>query len=136
MTATSPGSSMSRATRSLSCADRSTSRSCRLTRTSTTAEVGGIAERPAVERVLQIHTRYREPGGEERVVEAERQLLEGAGLSVRQVMFDNAELRESRSLAGDLRIAASAIWSRSAPRRVRAVVEAYRPHVVHVHNTF
>jgi len=107
-----------------------------LARRLTTAEVGGIAERPAVERVLQIHTRYREPGGEERVVEAERRLLEGAGLSVRQVIFDNAELREARSLAGDLRIAGSAIWSRSAQRRVGALVDAFGPQVVHVHNTF
>src|SRR3989337_287987 len=107
MTATSPGSSMRRATRSLSCADRSTSRSCRLARRLTTAEVGGIAERPAVERVLQIHTRYREPGGEERVVEAERRLLEGAGLSVRQGIFAHAELRDAGSLPGDPRLGAA-----------------------------
>jgi glycosyltransferase involved in cell wall biosynthesis len=89
-----------------------------------------------VQRVLQVHTRYREAGGEDRVVEAERQLLEDAGVRVRQLIFDNADLRESQSLAGDLRLATSAIWSRAAERRVRAAVVAYRPEVVHVHNTF
>ena len=70
------------------------------------------------------------------MVEAERQLLEAAGITVHQVLFDNAELGDSRSLAGDLGLAASAIWSRSAERQVRAAVTAHRPDVVHVHNTF
>lgn len=86
--------------------------------------------------VLQVHTRYRQAGGEDEVVEAEKQLLEAAGISVHQVLFHNADLRDSRSLAGDLGVAASAIWSRSAERRVRAAIAAHRPDVVHVHNTF
>lgn len=93
-------------------------------------------EAPRVERVLQVHTRYRHAGGEDRVVEAEKRLLEEAGIDVRQVIFDNADLRESRSPVGDLRLAASAIWSRAAQRRVRAAVAAHRPQVMHVHNTF
>lgn len=87
-------------------------------------------------RVLQVHTRYRQAGGEDQVVEAEKRLLESAGITVRQVIFDNAELRESASRAGDLRLAGSAIWSRRAERRVRAAVAADRPQVMHVHNTF
>jgi glycosyltransferase involved in cell wall biosynthesis len=90
----------------------------------------------SIQRVLQVHTRYRQAGGEERVVEAERLLLEAADVAVAQVIFDNADLRESRSLAGDLRLATSAVWSRSAARRVRAAIVASRPQVVHVHNTF
>ncbi len=91
---------------------------------------------PVIERVLQVHTRYRQPGGEDRVVEAERQLLEAAGISVRQVIFDNADIRESESLGGDLRLAASTIWSPAAKRRVRAALRDHRPDVMHVHNTF
>ncbi len=91
---------------------------------------------PSVRGVLQVHTRYRQAGGEDRVVEAEKRLLESAGISVRQVIFDNAELQDSRSLAGDLRLAASAVWSRRAARRVSAAIAAHRPDVVHVHNTF
>jgi glycosyltransferase involved in cell wall biosynthesis len=89
-----------------------------------------------IERVLQVHTRYRQAGGEDIVVESERHLLEGAGVNVQQVIFNNADLRESRSLAGDLGLAASAIWSRSAERRVRAAIVAGRPEVMHVHNTY
>lgn len=70
------------------------------------------------------------------MVAAEKRLLEEAGLDVRQVLFDNAELRESRSPVGDLRLAGSTIWSRAAQRRVRDAVATYRPQVMHVHNTF
>lgn len=90
----------------------------------------------SVHRVLQVHTRYRQAGGEDAVVEAEKRLLEDGGIQVRQVIFDNADLRESVSLAGDLRIGASATWSRSSERRVRDAIVALRPQVMHVHNTF
>jgi glycosyltransferase involved in cell wall biosynthesis len=70
------------------------------------------------------------------VVAAEKRLLEEAGIDVRQVFFENADLRESRSLAGDVGLAASAIWSRAAERRVRGAVVAHKPQVMHVHNTF
>jgi len=48
---------------------------------------------PRIVRVLQVHTRYRHLGGEDSVVEAERRLLEGAGVRVDQVLFDNADRR-------------------------------------------
>lgn len=89
-----------------------------------------------IQRILQVHTRYRQPGGEDEVVAAEKRLLEEAGVEVRQVIFDNADLRESESLAGDLRLAASAVWSRAAERRVRRALTAHRSQVMHVHNTF
>jgi glycosyltransferase involved in cell wall biosynthesis len=90
----------------------------------------------SINRVLQVHTRYRQAGGEDRVVEAEKQLLEEAGVDVHQVIFDNAALRESRSIPGELRLAGSAIWSRSAEHRVGEAIGAHRPQIVHVHNTF
>jgi glycosyltransferase involved in cell wall biosynthesis len=95
-----------------------------------------MSGRPQIRRVLQVHTSYRQAGGEDQVVAAERLLLEEAGIKVEQVLFGNAELRESRSLAGDLRLATGAVWSRSAERRVGAALAAHRPQVMHVHNTF
>lgn len=90
----------------------------------------------SIRRVLQVHTRYRQPGGEDRIVEAERTLLEGAGIEVTQLTFDNADLRDLRSLAGDFQLAVSAIWSRAAERRVHEAIAAHDPQVMHVHNTF
>jgi hypothetical protein len=75
-------------------------------------------ERPSVDRVLQVHTRYRQAGGEDQVVEAERKLLEDAGIQVGQVLFDNANLRESGP-CGDLGLAVSAVWSRAQAARRR-----------------
>jgi glycosyltransferase involved in cell wall biosynthesis len=95
-----------------------------------------VSEARPTLRVLQVHTRYRLPGGEDQVVEAERRLLKDAGLDVQQVVFDNAAMRESRSLFGDLGLAAAAIWSRSAEDRVKEAIVAHRPQVIHVHNTF
>ena len=95
-----------------------------------------MSQQLPIRRVLQVHTRYRQPGGEDLVVEAEKELLESAGISVGQVMFDNAEVQEGSSLAGDVRLAASAIWSRRAHRRVADAIGAQNPDVVHVHNTF
>lgn len=91
---------------------------------------------PTGTRVLQVHTRYRQAGGEERVVDAERVLLEGAGIGVQQVIFDNADLRESHSLSSDLALAASSVWSRQSLRVVERAIGRWRPDVMHVHNTF
>lgn len=87
-------------------------------------------------RVLQVHTRYRQRGGEDAVVDAERRLLESGGVRVEQIIFDNADLRESQSIAGDARLAVSAIWSRRAARRLAGAIAVHRPDIVHVHNTF
>jgi hypothetical protein len=95
-----------------------------------------VSSPTGLRRVLQVHTRYRQAGGEDRAVEAERVLLDAAGLEVHQVIFDNAEMQESNSLIGDLRLGASAVWSHSAAARVASAIREFRPQVVHVHNTF
>jgi glycosyltransferase involved in cell wall biosynthesis len=89
-----------------------------------------------IARVLQIHTRYRQAGGEDGVVDAERTLLSENGIQVDQLLFDNADLQESKGIASDLRLGLRSVWSREAAARVADVVRAIRPDVVHVHNTF
>ena len=91
---------------------------------------------PSVQRVLQVHTRYRQAAGEDEVVAAEKRLLEEAGLSVAQVLFDNPGPRTSRVSAAPLSQGLSAIWSRGAASRVRAAIKENASQVVHVHNTF
>lgn len=89
-----------------------------------------------VRRVLQVHTRYRQSGGEEEVLDGEREALLEAGIEVEQVLFSNADLEEHRSPVGDIKVAAAAIWSRSARRQVQAAIRRHTPDVLHVHNTF
>lgn len=87
-------------------------------------------------RVLQIHTRHRFSGGEERVVDEERDLLRSAGVQVSELIFDNNDPRPGLSVAGDVRLAISSCWSSRSSRLVEDAIELTDPDVVHVHNTF
>jgi len=82
-------------------------------------------------RVLQLHTRYRQAGGEDMVVAAERAALEGAGHEVHAHIEENPEgpLAASGALLGSL-------WNPRSARRLVDAVDATRPDVAHVHNTW
>jgi len=88
-------------------------------------------------RVLLVHNRYRssQPSGENAVVDAERALLETAGCQVGSLDVSSDEiagwpLRKRASLP--LRV----VWSREGARLTAEAIEAFRPDVVHLHNTF
>jgi glycosyltransferase involved in cell wall biosynthesis len=81
-------------------------------------------------RVLQVHTRYRQPGGEDGVVAQDAVLLRDAGHDVRLHDTENASgPRAALQLA-------AAPWNAAAARALRRDVAAFRPDVVHVHNTW
>ena len=96
--------------------------------------VGVAAEIMKPMRILVIHNRYREFGGEDAVVDGEIELLRGAGHDVQTLLWSNDDIRTD----GPLRKAAAlanATWSRSAWQAVRRTVRDSKPDVVHVHNT-
>jgi glycosyltransferase involved in cell wall biosynthesis len=82
-------------------------------------------------RVLQVHTRYRQPGGEDTVVASERRLLETAGHVVETVDLHNPEgtWEASREML-------LSPWNRGAADRVVSVARGFAADVVHVHNTW
>lgn len=82
-------------------------------------------------RVLQIHNRYRLPGGEDSVVEDELKLLRGRGHEVQQLIFSNPD-----NLVGSSTGLAVAPWNSSSRGRVAAAVRDFKPDVMHVHNTW
>jgi glycosyltransferase involved in cell wall biosynthesis len=82
-------------------------------------------------RVLQVHNRYRERGGEDAVVDAEAALLEDAGHDVVRHLPENPE--GAVAAAGRLAVAP---WNPLERRRMRALAERVRPDVAHVHNTW
>lgn len=82
-------------------------------------------------RILQVHTRYRQPGGEDVVVETERQLLEHAGHTVETHLIDNPV-----DVGPTLASLARSAWNRRAAGEVRDAAERFGPDVVHVHNTW
>ncbi len=83
-------------------------------------------------RILLIHNRYTQPGGEDVVFEAERALLERYGHEVITFVEDNARL----NVINPLKAAVDTIWSKEAQRNIRKLIEQSRPDVVHFHNTF
>lgn len=87
-------------------------------------------------RVLLVHDRYREAGGEDVVFDTETALLARHGHQVERLVVDNDDIDTEAGLAGQIRLAANTVWSRSSAHRIREVVRAFQPSVVHVHNTF
>jgi len=81
--------------------------------------------------VLVVHNRYRETGGEDRVVDLETALLERYGHRVVRYMADNHQI-DSLSRPG---LAGRAFWNHDAFRTVRALIARERVDLMHVHNT-
>lgn len=82
-------------------------------------------------RIVHAHNRYRQPGGEDRVVESERALLENLGCRVIPFDVSNAE-----TLLGATVQMSVSPWNPSSYRRFKSVVRSTAPDVVHIHNTW
>jgi glycosyltransferase involved in cell wall biosynthesis len=82
-------------------------------------------------RVLQIHSAYREPGGEEAVARVEAALLRRGGHEVVEYHVQNP--RSAGAAAAALAVSS---WNVRAARRVAEVAAHVRPEVAHVHNTW
>jgi glycosyltransferase involved in cell wall biosynthesis len=83
-------------------------------------------------RVLFIHNRYLQAGGEDAVVRDEQRLLRERGVTVDLYERDNIDITE----LSKLKFAVDTVWSRRSYREVGAILDQVRPHVVHCHNTF
>ena len=88
-------------------------------------------------RVLLIHNRYRSgsPGGEDVVVEQERQLLEEAGHEVTPYLRSNDEV----SLRSPSQVASLVLGMKRSQRTIRELarlISECKPDVAHIHNLF
>jgi glycosyltransferase involved in cell wall biosynthesis len=88
-------------------------------------------------RILLVHNRYRSaaPSGENRVVDQEGEALAALGHEVLRFGRNSDEI-EQWSLAQKASLPVRIIWSRETYRELTALLQAQRPEVVHVHNTF
>ena len=82
--------------------------------------------------VLVVHNAYQQRGGEDGVVEAEIALLRQQGHPVYEYRRDNADIQHMARASAALQ----AHWSRQTIQEVGALVQAHRPALVHVHNSF
>lgn len=83
-------------------------------------------------RVMFVHDYYRQRGGEDVVVESEMALLAGQGDPVALYSRHNDELQAM----GRLEAGAQTLWSQRTVRELLPRIEAFRPDVIHVHNSF
>ena len=83
-------------------------------------------------RVLLVHNRYQQRGGEDAVVDAEAELLRQHGHHVERYERHNDEVAS----LSPLRLATGTLWSRRTRRDLPAVAAAFAPDLLHVHNSF
>jgi len=84
-------------------------------------------------RVLILHNRYRQHGGEDAVAEAETELLRSRGVEVLRLDAHN-DADPRVDLKGALGLAFQSHWSNESYRGVREICREFRPDVAHVHN--
>jgi glycosyltransferase involved in cell wall biosynthesis len=83
-------------------------------------------------RVLMAHNYYQQPGGEDVVFAAEKDLLRSRGHEVIEYTDTNMRLDGMSRFSG----AANMIWSSVSYRSIRKLIGTSRPDIVHFHNTF
>jgi glycosyltransferase involved in cell wall biosynthesis len=83
-------------------------------------------------RILMLHNHYQQPGGEDRCFAAESSLLERHGHAVERFVLHNDSVGD----LGMAAVAARTVWSRDAHRAIRERIRAFRPDILHAHNTF
>jgi glycosyltransferase involved in cell wall biosynthesis len=83
-------------------------------------------------KLLLLHNRYQQPGGEDAVYEAEGKLLESHGHCVLRRTVSNDVVPATPRLT----LARNAIWNSAAYQDILTLLRKERPDVVHAHNTF
>ncbi len=85
-------------------------------------------------KVLLVHNRYQQRGGEDAVVDAEACMLAARGVEVRRLDADNDAIQGALA---KIRTSVNQFGGSSAMRqRIGSVIAEFRPDVVHVHNWF
>jgi glycosyltransferase involved in cell wall biosynthesis len=84
-------------------------------------------------RVLIVHNRYQQAGGEDTVVANEQALMEQQGWETRLWSVSNDAIATSWS---KIAAAVRAPYSHAARKRLAQVIADFRPAIVHVHNFF
>lgn len=84
-------------------------------------------------RILLLHNRYQQSGGEDTVVTREQSLLRSHGHEVHLHVASNDIVKTALDR---VKVAWQAPYSGSARRLVARAIEEFRPDVVHVHNFF
>ena len=82
-------------------------------------------------RVLVAHNYYQQPGGEDQVFAAETDMLRSRGHEVETYVIRNDRVDEMSTIG----LAAATLWNRKSHDEIASLAAAFRPDVVHFHNT-
>lgn len=86
-----------------------------------------------MQRVLLVHNRYQQRGGEDVVFEVDRNLLIANGHHVVEHVVSNESIRGARS---SIAAATKAVWNHESYTTVRHLIQQHSIDVVHCYNTF
>lgn len=91
------------------------------------------AEHDALPRVLVVHNRYQQAGGEDSVFASEVELLRAAGCEVETLEVSNHEIHGAAARAA---AALRVVYNPTGRRIVADALKRFQPDVLHVHNFF
>lgn len=83
-------------------------------------------------KILLVHNFYQQPGGEDRVFEAEGRLLEENGHVVIRYKAYNKQIQNSSPLG----LLKTTLWNSRTYHKLKSLISKERPRIVHFHNTF
>ena len=86
-------------------------------------------------RILIVHNRYQQPGGEDAVARTEFNLLKGFGQEVRLYERSNDEIKDY-SFLERINSLREMGWSEDSYNDIRKILKEFSPDVVHCHNIF
>jgi len=84
-------------------------------------------------KILFIHNKYNQPGGEDVVLSLGNKLLTERGHETRTLFFSNPGAHE---FLKKIRTGFSLIYNFNSARKLRKVIREFKPEVIHVHNIF
>jgi glycosyltransferase involved in cell wall biosynthesis len=88
-----------------------------------------------VRRILLVHNRYQQSGGEDTVFNHEKDLLTSKGWEVKTYVRSNHEI-ETYSPLQKLSLLPRSIWATDSARDIKQLLQEFNPEIVHFHNTF
>jgi glycosyltransferase involved in cell wall biosynthesis len=82
-------------------------------------------------RILLVHNKYQQAGGEDLVFETEGELLVHYNHLVERLIFDNKEIR---TLLDKFLIGLKGLYNPDSSRKLEDRIKRFKPDIIHVHN--
>src|SRR5688572_17157542 len=82
-------------------------------------------------KIILVHNKYQQAGGEDLVFHSEGELLQQHGHEVEYVIFDNKDIKTTidKWLSG-----IKVVYNTGSYRRLGKVITAFKPDIIHIHN--